>query len=111
MANSQENLVATLQSVPQYVAWFEEAFPNDPDPVNFDNFARAIEAFEVTLVTPAPFDDWLNGDDLALSAAQQNGLEMFMDYGCAGCHSGVNLGGNGYFRFGSVENPGPPPKS
>jgi cytochrome c peroxidase len=25
--------------------------------------ASAIEAFEATLITPAPFDAWLNGDD------------------------------------------------
>ena len=37
------------------------------DPVTFDNFAKAIEAFEATLITPAPFDSYLNGDDAALT--------------------------------------------
>jgi len=40
MANTPENVVATLKSMPQYVAWFEAAVPGEEDPVNFDNFAR-----------------------------------------------------------------------
>ena len=57
------NVVATLNSMPQYVSWFEAAFPDEADPVSFENMARAIEAFEATLITPAPFDAFLNGDD------------------------------------------------
>jgi cytochrome c peroxidase len=29
-------------------------FPTRPIPVTFDNMAKAIEAFEATLLTPAP---------------------------------------------------------
>src|SRR6056297_3191796 len=106
MANTPANVVATLTSMPQYVAWFEEAFPDEKNPVSFDNFAKAIEAYEATLITPAPFDAWLNGDDGALTGNQLAGLELFMDKGCASCHNGVNLGGNGYFPFGLIEKPG-----
>ena len=106
MANTPENVIATLTSMPQYVDWFDDAFPNDDDPVTFDNFAKAIEAYEATLVTPAPFDAWLNGDDNALTDQQVRGLEVFMEAGCANCHNGVNLGGNGYYPFGVIEKPG-----
>ncbi|MCX7646089.1 MAG: cytochrome-c peroxidase [Rhodobacteraceae bacterium] len=106
MANTPENVIATLTSMPQYVEWFAAAFPGEAEPVTFDNFARAIEAFEATLVTPAPFDAWLNGDDAALSDEQKRGLKVFMEAGCAQCHSGVNLGGNGYYPFGLIEKPG-----
>jgi cytochrome c peroxidase len=34
------------------------------------------------------------------------GLGLFMDKGCAACHSGVNIGGHGYYPFGVVEKPG-----
>ena len=51
--------LATLKSMPQYVEWFKAAFPGEEDPVTFDNFAKAIEAFEATLITPAPFDAFL----------------------------------------------------
>lgn len=106
MANTPENVVATLNSMPQYVEWFKASFPGDDDPVTFDNFAKAIEAYEATLTTPAPFDAWLNGDDAAMNEDQKAGLQLFMDKGCASCHNGVNLGGNGYYPFGLVEKPG-----
>ena len=67
MANTPEQVVATLNSMPAYVAGFKTAFPDDAEPVSFDNMAKAIEAFEATLLTPAPFDAWLNGDDAALT--------------------------------------------
>lgn len=106
MANTPANVVATLKSMPQYVKWFTTAFSGEKDPVTFDNMAAAIEAFEATLLTPAPFDAFLNGDDEALTADQKTGLALFMDKGCAACHSGVNVGGHGYYPFGVVERPG-----
>ena len=106
MANTPDNVIATLKSMPQYVTWFEASFPGEADPVTFDNFAKAIEAFEATLITPAPFDAYLNGDDAALSDAQKQGLALFMEKGCASCHNGVNVGGNGYYPFGLIEKPG-----
>jgi cytochrome c peroxidase len=106
MANTPTNVIATLNSMPQYVGWFKASFPDEAEPVTFDNFAKAIEAYEATLTTPAPFDAWLNGDDNALNSDQLAGLELFMEKGCAACHNGVNLGGNGYYPFGLIEKPG-----
>lgn len=106
MANTPDQVVATLKSMPLYVAWFEAAFPDEDDPVTFDNMAKAIEAFEATLITPAPFDAYLNGDDAALTDLEKRGLALFMDKGCAACHSGVNVGGHGYYPFGLIEKPG-----
>jgi cytochrome c peroxidase len=106
MANTPANVELTLNSMPQYVEWFEGAFPGDAQAVSFDNMAKAIEAFEATLITPAPFDAWLNGDDEALSGDQKAGLALFMDKGCSACHSGVNVGGHGYYPFGLIEKPG-----
>ena len=106
MANTPDNVVATLNSMPDYVTWFTASFPGEADPVSFDNMAKAIEAFEATLLTPAPFDAWLNGDDMALSDAAKAGLGLFMDKGCSACHSGINVGGHGYYPFGLIEKPG-----
>ncbi len=106
MANTPVQVVATLKSMPQYVEWFTAAFPGEADPVTFDNFAKAIEAFEATLITPAPFDAFLNGDDAAMTADQQKGLALFIDKGCSTCHAGTNVGGEGYFPFGLIEKPG-----
>jgi len=106
MASDPDRAVQTLKSIPEYREWFARAFPNDADPVTFDNMARAIEAFEATLVTPgAPFDRWLSGDNSAMTAAQVEGLETFVSKGCTGCHAGLNFGGQGYFAFGVVQAP------
>jgi cytochrome c peroxidase len=107
MANKPENVVTTLNSMPEYVERFQTAFPGEDEPVSFDNMAKAIEAFEVTLVTPnAPFDQFLEGNDGALTDEQKEGLALFIDKGCSSCHSGVNVGGQGYFPFGLIERPG-----
>jgi len=107
MNATPELLVATLSSMPAYVEMFRKAFPNDPSPVTFDNFAKAIEAFEATLITPAAkFDQYLEGDASALNAQETSGLALFMSKGCVACHNGINVGGQGYFPFGVVETPG-----
>jgi len=107
MASLPERVVETLQSMPEYVERFGVAFPTEQDPVTFDNMAKAIEAFEVTLVTPAsPFDQFLEGNDAALSDEQKAGLDLFIEKGCTACHSGVNVGGQDYFPFGLIKKPG-----
>ncbi|HHH38609.1 MAG TPA: cytochrome-c peroxidase, partial [Sedimenticola sp.] len=107
MANKPEAVVVTLKSMPEFVARFQKAFPGEKDPVTFDNMAKAIEAFEATLITPASrFDQYLEGNEAALNDQEKMGLALFMDKGCSSCHNGVNLGGNGYFPFGLVKKPG-----
>jgi len=107
MNATPDHVVKTLSSMPAYVEMFEKAFPNEPSPVTFDNFARAVEAFEATLITPASkFDQYLDGDENALNEQEKSGLKLFMEKGCVACHNGINVGGQGYFPFGVVENPG-----
>ncbi len=107
MASTPDRVVTTLKSMPEYVEHFTKAFPGEKDPVTFDNMAKAIEAFEATLITPASrFDQFLEGNDAILTAQEKEGLALFMDSGCASCHNGVNIGGNGYYPFGVVEKPG-----
>jgi cytochrome c peroxidase len=107
MNSTPQRTVVTLRSIPAYVEAFGKAFPGESDPVTFENMARAIEVFEATLLTPdSRFDRFLAGKTDALNAEEKRGLEIFMSKGCAPCHSGVNLGGQGYFPFGVVEKPG-----
>ncbi|MEW5754976.1 MAG: cytochrome-c peroxidase [Pseudomonadota bacterium] len=107
MASTPELVEQTLGSMPEYVDRFTKAFPGEKNPVNFDNMAKAIEAFEATLITPASrFDQYLEGNDNALTKDEKAGLALFVDKGCASCHNGVNVGGNGYYPFGVVEKPG-----
>lgn len=106
MNATPDHVVRLLNSMPPYVEMFKKAFPGDAQPVSFDNLAKAIEAFEATLITPgARFDRYLNGESAALSAEEKKGLALFMDKGCSGCHNGVNVGGEAYFPFGVAEKP------
>lgn len=107
MASTPELVVETLGSMPEYVERFEQSFPDQENPLTFDNMARAIEAFEATLVTPGSrFDRFVQGDDAAMSEQEKEGLTHFIKKGCAGCHGGVNFGGQAYFPFGLVQKPG-----
>jgi len=106
MHNTPANVVKTLTSMPGYRQLFHKAFPANKDPVTFDNMAKAIEAFEATLLTPdSQFDRFLRGNQGAISAAAKNGLRLFMRKGCQNCHGGVNMGGQGYYPFGVVKAP------
>jgi len=106
MNNTPDRATETLKSIPEYVEAFMAAFPGESDPVTFGNMAHAIEAFEATLITPdAPFDRFLKGAAEALTSGQKEGLGTFMEKGCTSCHSGVNVGGSGYFPFGLVQRP------
>jgi cytochrome c peroxidase len=107
MNNTPDRVVETLKSMPGYVQAFAAAFPGEAAPISFDNFAKAIEAFEATLITPnSRFDQFLMGDDKALNAQEKRGLAAFMETGCADCHGGVNIGGQNYYPFGLIEKPG-----
>lgn len=106
MSNTPQRVVTTIGSMPPYVELFKKTFPNEKDPVNFDNTVIAIEAFEATLLTPnSRFDRYLKGNVNALNAEEKEGLRLFMDKGCTSCHNGINVGGNGYRPFGVVEKP------
>lgn len=92
-----------LASIPGYVELFAEAFPDEKDPVSFENFGNAIGAFERKLLTPAPWDDFLTGDDDALNPDQKRGLNLFINKGCVTCHAGAGVGGHMYQKLGLVK--------
>jgi cytochrome c peroxidase len=107
MAMASENaVVERLRSVPGYAAAFRSAFPNDTEPVTFDNMARAIGAFERKLVTPSRWDRFLQGDHSAITNEEMNGHHEFMHGGCATCHSGPYVGGGMFQKLGT-ERPWP----
>ncbi len=107
MDTTESHVVEQLKGIPGYQALFAKAFPGANDPISFDNVRKAIAVFEATLITPnAPFDRYLRGDEKALDATQKEGLSLFITKGCAGCHNGINVGGDKYAPFGVVERPG-----
>lgn len=101
MALGHELAVKVIQSIPGYVEHFTEALPNQT--IDIDTIAIAIAEFERTLVTPnSRFDQWLRGDENALTELEKNGYRLFKLTGCSGCHNGPAVGGNSYQKMGSL---------
>lgn len=95
--------VERIASMPGYVTAFAEAYPESDGEITYVAIANAIAAFERTLTTPDRFDEFLRGDLEALDELELRGLQVFMEYGCVGCHGGAALGGDVLARFGMVE--------
>jgi cytochrome c peroxidase len=100
---TEGKVVAVLESMPEYVALFTKAFPNEKKPITYDNMARAIGAFERRLMTPSRWDALLNGDAAALTPEETVGLKTFLDAGCQACHNGALLGGTSYQKLGAAK--------
>ncbi|MDX1649648.1 MAG: cytochrome c peroxidase [Myxococcota bacterium] len=82
-------LLARLRAVPEYARRFAEAFPEDEEPLRLGNLARAIAAFERTLVSAASrYDRYARGDRDALTPSERNGLTLFrsLQTRCFECH-------------------------
>lgn len=83
-----------LKKIPGYIRQFNAVF-GGKDAITIDNVARAIAAYERTLITPdSPVDRFLQGDKSALSTQAQNGMKLFDKLGCVSCHSGPNYAGH-----------------
>jgi len=93
MAMTPKEAVERINAIPEYVAEFKKAYNKDVK-IDFDLITSTIGLYERTLVTPSPFDDYLNGDDKALNKAQKKGFKKFIDIGCTGCHTGIAIGGS-----------------
>ncbi len=96
-------VVQVLKSMPGYVDAFAAAFPGEADPVNYDNFGKAIGAFERKLLTPSRWDDFLRGQEDALTDEEKGGFEAFAKAGCVTCHNGAGVGGHMYQKLGLVK--------
>jgi len=92
MAATKEHVVNTVTSMPGYVEAFKTAYGEKVN-IDYKMITDTIGLFERTLVTPAPFDDFLNGNNHAMNEAEKKGLQTFIEKGCTSCHSGVALGG------------------
>jgi cytochrome c peroxidase len=103
---SEAIVVERLNALPRYRDMFLEAFPGSTDPINYHNVATAIAAYERTLITRDRFDDFLRGDDKALTELEQKGLHKFLTIGCTSCHNGPVIGGQSFQKVGLI-NPFP----
>lgn len=90
---SWDDVIARLKQIPGYDKSFKNAF-GGKDPITVDNAAKAIAAFERTLITPnSPYDNYVKGDKKALTEQQVRGMNTFAEVGCVNCHSGPAFNG------------------
>jgi cytochrome c peroxidase len=100
---SEAAVVERLKKDKTYPKEFAAAFPGEKDPLTYANVGNAIGAFERTLITPSRFDEFLKGDDKALTADEKKGAQLFVQTGCTACHNGATLGGMMFQKLGLVK--------
>ncbi len=100
---SYEAVEKKLKEIRGYENLFKKAFPADNNPVTVDHFAKAVGAFERTLVTPSAFDAFVKGEIGALKEQEKKGLRAYIQTGCMTCHSSTYFGGQMYQKFGIFE--------
>lgn len=98
----EATMVDRLKGVPEYVNAFNAAFPRLRNSISYENMARAIASFERTLISRSRFDDYVEGNQKALTTKEKRGLQEFFNAGCTMCHNGPLLGGAMYQRLGLV---------
>jgi len=81
-------VVNRVKNIPEYQKLFASAF-NEPEAVSVTNLAKAIAAFERSLVTNnSRFDKYMRGDQDAILTSEKEGFELFRSVGCVNCHNG-----------------------
>ena len=101
MASSWPEVIGKLRQDEHYVNDFTALYGSE---ITSAAITDAIATFERSLLTPSRFDDYLQGVQSALSAAELQGYQLFKIYGCVACHQGANVGGNMFQYFGVMGN-------
>ena len=104
---SETQIVERLSAIPGYRKDFQEVFGAPP---SLNLVAKAVSAFERTLVTPdSRFDRYAAGDKKALTDPEKRGLVLFFGKAaCSECHKGSNFTDNKYHNLGFGQAPGSP---
>ncbi len=99
---SEEVMLGRLNDVSQYKESIQKIFGEAP---SLNNVAKAIAAFERTIVTKdSPFDRYAKGDKASLTDAQKRGLILFIGKAnCTACHNGPNFTDNKFHNLGAPQ--------
>ena len=100
MGSLWPDIIQKLYKDETYPGQFKEIYE---DAITRGTIRNAIAEFMRALTTPnSKFDQWLEGDDNALSEEELHGYNLFKSYGCVSCHQGQNAGGNMFQVFGVI---------
>ncbi len=97
-------VIERLRQVPAYETEFESAFGGEP---TYGRILNAVAAFVTSLTSnDVPFDQFLTGDESAISESARAGYELFRGKaGCIECHSGPMFTDGKFHSLGLVSNP------
>ncbi len=98
MASTPKLIEQRVKENPKYIKQFKDIFGNKTS-ITFDNVTKIIATYEKILVTRGSFDEFLEGNDTAISQKAKKGLELFINIGCKACHNGEAIGGEIIARF------------
>lgn len=77
-----------IQKIETYQKLFANAFGDNVE-IDSITISQAIASFERSLVTNnSRFDQYMRGDEDAISTSEKEGLELFKSTGCINCHNG-----------------------
>jgi cytochrome c peroxidase len=95
MTGKEEEIIKFLQQDSKYQKMFVAAFGAGKKSITLSNLAKAIAAFERTLISVnSPYDRYRYGGEVnAISAAAKRGEELFNSerLECFHCHNGINF--------------------
>ena len=95
-----DELVKKLKNDEKYINDFNKVFKDEnQENLTFINIQKAIAVYVKTLLTRSSFDEFLEGNNEAISKDAKRGLVNFMNFGCSGCHTGMSVGGQSVQRF------------
>jgi cytochrome c peroxidase len=106
MGTEPDVLLGKLKAIEGYKPLFKAAFADAADAVTTDNLSKAIATYERTVVSAdAPFDQWVNGDEKAISDSAKNGFVLFnKKANCAACHSSWRFSDGSFHDVGVNDN-------
>jgi len=85
-----DTIIQRLSNISEYQELFSKAFGSTE--ITEERILQAIATFERGIVANnSPFDRYMRGDNSAMTDEQIEGLETFIDVGCADCHGGAML--------------------
>lgn len=100
-SNLGEQIINEIKSDPAIVSTFNKIYSGKITP---ENIIDAMNEYKNSQMTSSRFDDYLQGDQNALTAEEKHGYDLFKSYGCAACHNGPNLGGTQFKKLGVAKN-------
>lgn len=98
MGSLWPDVIAKLYEDKEYPGLFNEIYS---DGINRENVKNVLAEFQRSLITPnSRFDQYLKGDENAITDHEKHGYSLFKKYGCISCHQGAAVGGNMFQLFG-----------